>query len=248
MFDIGETIAYKTRKKVWFSFHFNTSRPDEKYNMLLEQERIEVVEFGKKLVKSRLTTGTGGNLSRLDRTSGLVAISPSGIDYDDMAPEDVVVMDMDGRVAAGRLTPSSENGFHLGLYRKRPDIGAVVHTHSHYATTMACLRREIPAVHYLVGFCGKKVPVADYATYGTEELANNICAAIGNYNAVLMANHGLVAVGPDLLRAFSVAEEIEFVARIYCQTLSIGEPVILPDEEMERVIAKFANYGQRKKE
>ena len=215
--------------------------------MLLEQERIEVVEFGKKLFKSGLTTGTGGNLSCLDRGGGLMAISPSGIDYDDMAPEDVVVLDMEGRIVEGRLTPSSEKGFHLGLYKKRPDVDAVVHTHSHYATTMACLRLEIPAVHYLVGFCGKKVPVADYATYGTEELAENICAAIGDHNAVLMANHGLVAVGPDLLRAFCVAEEIEFVARIYYQTLSIGDPVILPEEEMERVIAKFANYGQGKK-
>jgi L-fuculose-phosphate aldolase len=215
--------------------------------MLLENERIEIVEFGRKLVKSRLTTGTGGNLSLVDRAADLVAITPSGIDYDEMLPEDVVILNMDGETVDGGLSPSSEKGFHLGLYRKRGDVNAVIHTHSHYATTLACLKMEIPAVHYLVGFCGKKVPVAEYATYGTDELAGNVCAAIGEYNAVLMANHGLVAVGPDLLRAFSVAEEIEFVARIYYQALSIGKPVVLPDREMEKVIGKFAGYGQRKK-
>jgi L-fuculose-phosphate aldolase len=215
--------------------------------MLLEKERAEIVEFGRKLVKSRLTTGTGGNLSLADRGKNLVAITPSGIDYDEMAPEDVVVLDFDGETVAGVFSPSSEKGFHLGLYRKRGDVNAVIHTHSHYATTLACLKMEIPAVHYLVGFCGKKVPVAEYATYGTEELAGNVCAAIEEYNAVLMANHGLVAVGPDLLRAFSVAEEIEFVARIYYQALSIGKPVVLPDREMERVIEKFSGYGQKKK-
>jgi L-fuculose-phosphate aldolase len=161
-----------------------------------------------------------------------VAITPSGIDYDEMVPEDVVILNIDGQTVDGGLSPSSEKGFHLRLYRKRGDVNAVIHTHSHYATTLACLKMEIPAVHYLVGFCGKKVPVAEYATYGTDELAENVCAAIEKYNAVLMANHGLVAVGPDLLRAFSVAEEIEFVARIYYQALSIGKPVVLPDREM----------------
>lgn len=215
--------------------------------MILEKERIEIVEFGRKLVKSRLTTGTGGNLSRVDRDRNLVAITPSGIDYEEMAPEDVVVLDIKGRIVDGRSAPSSEKGFHLGLYRKRSDVNAVIHTHSHYATTLACLKMEIPAVHYLVGFCGKKVPVAEYATYGTDELAEKVCAAIEEYNAVLMANHGLVAVGPDLLRAFSVAEEIEFVARIYYQAMSIGEPIVLPDKEMRKVIKKFGGYGQKRK-
>jgi L-fuculose-phosphate aldolase len=215
--------------------------------MLLEEERKKIVAFGKKLVKSRLTTGTGGNLSCLNSSKKLAAISPSGIDYDELTPADVVVLDLYGKVVDGILEPSSEIGFHLGLYAARPDIQAVVHTHSHYATTLACLNMEIPAVHYLVGFSGKKVPVAEYATYGTQDLAKNICETIKDYNAVLMANHGLVAVGPDLLRAFCVAEEIEFVARIYYQALTVGKPVILQEEEMEKVIEKFAGYGQRKK-
>jgi L-fuculose-phosphate aldolase len=216
--------------------------------MLLENQRTAIVEFGKKMVKSGLTSGTGGNLSCMDRDDNIVAISPSGIDYDDMLPEDVVVLSMTGEIIDGTLKPSSETGIHLGLYRKRPDVSAVIHTHSPYAVTMACLDMEIPAVHYLVGFSGTKVPLAPYATFGTEELAENVSRAIGKFNAVLMANHGLVTVGADLLRAFCVAEEIEFVARIYYQAKTIGKPVILSDQEMEKVIKKFSDYGQRKKE
>jgi L-fuculose-phosphate aldolase len=109
---------------------------------------------------------------------------------------------------------------------------------------MACLGWEIPAVHYLVGFSGQKVPLAPYATFGTSQLAENLVSAIGNYNAVLLANHGLVTVGPTLSRAFAVAEEIELVARVYYQARSIGEPVVLDEQEMNRVIEKFKDYGQ----
>jgi L-fuculose-phosphate aldolase len=215
--------------------------------MLLEQERSEVVRFGKKLISSRLTTGTGGNLSCINRNKQKVAISPSGIDYEEMRPEDVIVMDTNGHILDGQLKPSSETGIHLGLYSQRPDIGAVVHTHSVYATTIACLGLEIPPVHYLVGFSGKKVPIAPYATFGSKALCENVCNHLGDYNAVLMANHGLVAVGINMLKAFSTAEEIEFAARIYYQTRNIGTPVILSDTEMERVIEKFTSYGQIKK-
>lgn len=183
--------------------------------MLLQAEREEIVRFGRKMVSSRLTSGTGGNLSVIDRDSGLVAISPSGMEYDETEMADVPVLDLDGIAVTGERAASSELGFHLGLYRARPDIGAVVHTHSVYATTMACLGWEIPAVHYLVAFSGHKVPLAPYATFGSRELADNIVAAIGRHNAVLLANHGLVAVGPNLATAFAVAEEIELVARIY---------------------------------
>jgi L-fuculose-phosphate aldolase len=215
--------------------------------MILETERNAVVEYGKKMVAAGLTSGTGGNLSVADRAAKKMAISPSGIDYGATYPDDVAVLNLkDGRVAEGERTPSSEFNFHLALYRKRPDVGAVVHTHSPYATTMACLQWEIPAVHYLVGFAGKKVPVAPYATFGTEELARNVADTIGDYNALLMANHGLVAVGPNLATAFAVAEEIEFVARIYYQTRCVGLPPLIPGEEMDRVLEKFKTYGQKK--
>jgi len=211
----------------------------------MQYEREEIVRFGRKLLTARLTSGTGGNLSIFSQSDGLCAISPSGIEYNDMEPSDVSVVDARGLVMEGSLKPSSELGFHLALYRKRPDIRAVVHTHSVYATTMACLNWEIPAVHYLVAFSGHKVPLAPYATFGSYELAANVADAIGDHNAVLLANHGLVTVGPNLATAFAVAEEIELVAQIYYQTKCIGEPVILPREEMSRVIEKFAVYGQK---
>lgn len=216
--------------------------------MLLQEQREAIVKFGQKMITSQLTTGAGGNLSIFDRASGRVAISPSGIEYFDLQPEDVVITDLEGKVIEGQYTPSSELGFHLALYRQRPDVNAVLHTHSVYATTIACLGWEIPAVHYLVGFSGHKVPLAPYATFGTPELARNVATGIGDYNAVLLANHGLVAVGADLSRAFNTAEEIELVARIYYQTKSVGDPVILPGDEMDRVLDKFATYGQSPKD
>lgn len=213
--------------------------------MLLEPERSLLVEYGMRMVQAGLTTGTGGNLSLFKREEGLLAVTPTGIAYDRLTPGDVVVLTLEGAVVEGKRKPTSELGFHQALYRARPDAGGVVHTHSPYATTMACLGWEIPAVHYLVGFSGRKVPLAAYATFGTPELAENVVAAIDGYNAVLLANHGLVTVGADLPTAFAAAEEIEFVARVYYQTRSVGIPRILPDEEMARVIEKFKTYGQK---
>jgi L-fuculose-phosphate aldolase len=213
--------------------------------MLLTSERNDIVRFGKRLLAAGLTTGTGGNLSIFDRRAGLIAISPSGIEYGEMEPVDVPVVDVEGMRVEGCRKPSSELDFHRALYRKRADIRAVVHTHSVYATTMACLNWEIPAVHYLVAFSGLKVPLAPYATFGTPELAANVAESIGDFNAVLLANHGLVTVGPNLATAFAVAEEIELVARIFYQAKCIGEPVILPDGEMSRVVERFAEYGRK---
>jgi len=204
-----------------------------------------IVDYGLKMIRSGLTTGSGGNLSILDRESGLIAISPTGIDYHDVGVEDIVIVDRCGTIVDGERKPSSEIGFHLALYDSRSDISAVVHTHSVYATTLACLQWELPAVHYLVAFSGEKVPLAPYATFGTSELAENTVAAIGDYNAVLLANHGLVAVGADIKSAFNVAEEIELVARIYYQAKSLGQPVLVDGEEMKRVIEKFGSYGQQ---
>ncbi len=216
--------------------------------MLLEKERAQIVRFGKKLLAARLTSGTGGNLSIFNREKDLIAITPSGVEYEEMVPSDVAVVDGDGKTVEGSRKPSSELDFHRSLYRQRSDIQAVVHTHSVYATTMACLRWEIPAVHYLVAFSGHKVPLAPYATFGTPELARNVAEHIGECNALLLANHGLVAIGANLATAFAVADEIELVARIYYQAKSIGKPVILPEEEMSKVIQKFATYGQKEQQ
>jgi L-fuculose-phosphate aldolase len=212
--------------------------------MELANQRRSIVDYGKKMLSAGLTTGTGGNLSTRDPESGRIAISPSGIRYPEMTPEEVVVLEADGSVIAGTGKPSSETGFHLALYQKRSDIGAVVHTHSVYATTLACLHWEIPSVHYLIGFAGKKVPLAPYATFGTEALARNVAEAMAESNAALLANHGLVAAGADLAGAFSCAEEIELVARIYFQARCAGIPQLIDDAEMDRVIEKFKTYGK----
>ena len=213
--------------------------------MLLQKEREAIITFGRKLITANLTIGSGGNLSIYNRDENLVAIKPSGIEYFDMTVEDVVVMTIDGKIVEGTKKPSSEFNFHLGLLKHRPDVNAVIHTHSVYATTIACLNWELPAVHYLIGFSGNKVPLAPYATFGTKELADNIVRSIGSYNACLMANHSLVCVGNNIATAFAAAEEIELVARLYYQTRCIGNPVILSDEEMAVVGEKFKTYGQK---
>ncbi|MCK5825606.1 MAG: L-fuculose-phosphate aldolase [Desulfuromusa sp.] len=212
--------------------------------MLMLQQRQQIVDYGLKMIRSGLTTGSGGNLSILSAEDNLIAISPSGIDYHDVTVADVVVVDLSGKTVDGERKPSSELGFHLALYAARAEIGAVVHTHSVYATTLACLHWELPAVHYLVAFSGDKVPLAPYATFGTPELADNIIKSIGSYNAVLLANHGLVAVATDMKNCFNVAEEIELVSRIYYQTKTVGQPVLVEDVEMQRVVDKFSHYGQ----
>ncbi|SLM30852.1 L-fuculose phosphate aldolase [Desulfamplus magnetovallimortis] len=221
----------------------------EKSNLL--DERKEIVRLGLKMLNAGLTTGSGGNLSCYNREEGLIAITPSGVEYPDLTPEQILLMTPDGKICrengAETGLPSSEAGFHLDLYQSRPDVSAVVHTHSPYASTFACLNMEIPAVHYLVAFAGKKVSVAPYATFGSVELARNIVETIKSDNAVLLANHGLVSVGTSLVRAFNAAEEIELVARIYYQTLCIGKPVILSDEQMDVVMEKFKTYGSGQK-
>jgi len=181
-------------------------------NMILAKERKLIVEYGRKLITSGLAKGAGGNLSIYNRDENLVAISPSGIEYIDLHPEDIVVTNIQGKTVDGTMKPSSELGFHLALYEKRSDFNSVVHTHATYTTTFACLNMEIPAVHYLIAFSGKKVPLAPYATFGTKELAAGMAESIGEHNALLLANHGMVAGGLDISSAFNTAEEIEFVS------------------------------------
>ena len=213
--------------------------------MILQKERNAIVAFGKKLLTSGLTAGTGGNLSVANRKKNLIAVTPSGVDYLEMSPEDVVLVGMEGGlIETSKYKPSSELLFHLALYRRRQDIQAVVHTHSVYATTLASLGWEIPPFHYLVAYSGKKVPLASYATFGSEELARNVADAIGDNNAVLMGSHGVVTVGATLVKAFETAEIIEYVARVYYLAKNLGEPAILSDEEMDKVIEKFKGYGR----
>lgn len=207
--------------------------------MLLERERKLLVAYGKKLISHRLTTGTGGNLSIFNRDQELFAITPTGLDYFDTKPEDIVVLQVDGDIVEGEREPSSELPMHRIFYQQRKDINALVHVHSRHATTLSCLNWDLPAVHYLVAFAGDKVKCAQYAAFGSEELARNGFEAMKNRKAVLLANHGLLTGGKDLPFAFDLAEVIEFCAEIYYRSKCIGEPVILSAREMEVVAEKL---------
>lgn len=214
--------------------------------MLMRKQREEIVEYGKKLLTSGLTKGTGGNLSIYDRESGLIAISPSGIDYFQTRPEDVVILNINGEKVDGDKVPSSEFELHRIFYERRKDLDAIIHAHTMFATTIACLNWNLPPVHYMIALAGKDVKCAKYATFGTMELAENAFEAMKDRKAVLLANHGLLAGANDLLNAFNITEEIEYCAEIYYRTKCIGEPVILPDEEMSLMLKKFETYGQKK--
>lgn len=214
--------------------------------MLMKREREQVVEYGKKLIDTNLTKGTGGNLSIFNREKQLMAISPSGIDYFKIKPEDVVILDLEGNKVDGDKSPSSEYEMHRIFYGNRRDIDAIIHTHTMYATTIACLNWELPPVHYMVALAGLNVRCAKYATYGTKELAENAFEAMKDRNAVLLANHGLLAGAKDLANAFNITEEIEYCAELYYRTKCIGEPVILSEEEMTLMLDKFKTYGQVK--
>ncbi|MBW4827470.1 MAG: L-fuculose-phosphate aldolase [Clostridiaceae bacterium] len=214
--------------------------------MLMKSEREQIVEYGKKLIDANLTKGTGGNLSIFNREKQLMAISPSGIDYFKIKPEDVVILDLEGNKVDGDKSPSSEYEMHRIFYGNRTDIDAIIHTHTMYATTIACLNWELPPVHYMVALAGLNVRCAKYATYGTKELAENAFEAMKDRNAVLLANHGLLAGAKDLANAFNITEEIEYCAELYYRTKCIGEPVILSEEEMTLMLDKFKTYGQVK--
>lgn len=214
--------------------------------MLMEKERLELIKYGKKLVETGLTKGTGGNLSVFDRKSGHIAITPSGIDFFEIQPSDIVILDLEGNTVEGTRTPSSEWEMHLKQYQTRDDIDAVIHAHTIWCTVLACLREDLPATHYMIAVAGPNVRVAKYATYGTHELAVNATEAMKDRRAVILANHGILAGAQDLLNAFNIVEEIEYCSEIYCKAKNIGEPVVLPPEEMTLMAEKFKSYGQRK--
>ncbi len=214
--------------------------------MLMEKERLLLVEYGQKLITSGLTRGTGGNLSIFSREEKLMAITPTGMDYFKTKVEDIVVMNLKGEIVDGNRMPSSEYEMHKIFYENREDINAIIHTHTVYTTTLACLNWDLPPVHYLVALAGHNVRCAKYATYGTKELGENALEAMKDRRAVILANHGLLAGANDLLNAFNIAEEIEYCSEIYYRVKSIGDPVILQKEEMDLMVEKFKTYGQKR--
>ena len=214
--------------------------------MLMYEEREQITKYGLKMVEDRLTFGTGGNISILDRNTGLMAIKPSGIEYAKIKPEDVVIVDLDGKIVEGKRKPSSELALHIAFYKKRKDVNAVVHCHSIYCITYAVLGKPLKAVHYVIGSAGvSEIPCAPYATFGTVRLAELTVEALGDSKAVLMANHGQTTCGKTIKDAYSLALCTERLAEISYRAESIGKPNILSEKEMDDVLFKFNNYGQK---
>ena len=213
--------------------------------MLMQEERELVVEYGKKVSLAGLCPGTSGNISIYNAEKGLMAISPSGMDYFETKPEDIVITDLEANVVDGTRKPSSEWGLHTTFYKHKPDARAVVHTHSVYCTTFAVLGQPIRAVHYVIGDAGvATVPCAPYYPFGTLELAEAAISVCGESNAVLLGNHGLVTCGSSLKSAYSLACNMEYIAELQYRAMCIGKPNILSDEEMADVMERFKSYGQ----
>ncbi|QRO02342.1 class II aldolase/adducin family protein [Archangium violaceum] len=202
-----------------------------------------MIATARKMNTSGLNQGTSGNLSQ--RVEDGFLVTPTGMDYDSMVPEDIVLMRFDGG-HEGRRKPSSEWRFHWDILAARPEVGAVLHAHSMFCTTLACLHRGIPSFHYMVAAAGGvDIRCAPYATFGTEELSRHAVTALEGRKACLLANHGMLALGRDLAGAFKLAVEVETLAAMYWRALQVGEPVILDSTEMAVVLEKFKTYGQQ---
>jgi L-fuculose-phosphate aldolase len=189
-----------------------------------------------------INRGKSGNVSA--RTPSGFLVTPTGLAYDSMRPGDVVAMTVDG-ATQGPRAPSSEWRFHRDIYAARAEAHAIVHAHSPFATTLSCLERGIPAFHYMIAVAGgSDIRCAPYATFGTQELSDHALRALDGRKACLLANHGMIAVGPSLADALALAVEVEALAEQYWRALQIGQPTILSDAEMARVLEKFSTYGQ----
>lgn len=209
-----------------------------------EKLRNSIVLGCRELTRRGLTYGKSGNISvRRDERSFFV--SPTGMSYDSLAPDDIPLVDPEGRWF-GRRRPSSEWRFHRDIFKARSEIGAIVHTHSPKATALACTGRGIPAFHYMVAVAGgADIRCAPYHTFGSEQLSAAAVGALQGRLACLLANHGVIALGQDLEGALSLAGEVEDLAAKYCAALALGQTRVLGDAEMERVADKFRTYGKQ---
>lgn len=192
-----------------------------------------------------INQGTSGNVSV--RVEGGFLITPSGLSYDSMTPDQVVFVDDEGSYY-GNYLPSSEWRMHYDLYQNRPDCQAIVHAHPLFSTALACQRKPIPPFHYMVGVIarGKTIECADYATFGTKELSDNMLVALGgNRRTCLLANHGMISYGNSLGQALTIANETEVLARQYLESQRLGSPYILSDEEMDIILCKAKTYGKQ---
>lgn len=207
--------------------------------------RSRLIATAREMNRSGLNRGTSGNLSV--RSGEGMLITPSGMAYEELSPDDIVYV---GPLAEARPAfdglrkPSSEWRIHRDVYLARPDASAILHAHPVYGTALACLRRPLPAFHYMVAVAGgRDIRCADYATFGSQDLSDRVLEALDGRRACLMANHGILVVAADPGRALALAHEIENLAQSYLQCLAAGEPAVLDDAEMDRVLEKFKSYG-----
>ncbi|GEL20370.1 class II aldolase/adducin family protein [Pseudonocardia asaccharolytica] len=209
--------------------------------MLLHDERVQLVEYCRRMQADELTVGTSGNLSV--RSGNHIAITPSGVPYAELTPESICVLDLAGNRVEDGLEPSTEVPMHTQVYAQT-DAVAVVHTHPLYACTLSALIDELPPVHYMIALLGGPVRVAPYATFGSPELARNSVRAMAGRFGVILQNHGATTYGDSLAKAYTRSVYLEWVCRMYYQARLLGEPNLLPAEEIERVAAKLDSYGQ----
>lgn len=203
----------------------------------------QVLATARAMNASGINRGTAGNVSA--RSGEGFLITPTGMDYAEMNAGDIVPMALDGSWQGARK-PSSEWRFHRDIYAARPEFGAVIHTHSPFATTLACMGCDIPPFHYMIArFGGKDVRCAAYATFGTQELSDAALRALEGRSACLLAHHGMIVCGSDLRDTLALAVEFETLCEQYWRVLQIGKPKLLDDAEMARVLEKFAGYGQQ---
>lgn len=214
--------------------------------MLLEQLRIEICHLNMELPRNNLVAWTSGNVSGRDPESGLVVIKPSGVHYDELMPENMVVVNLDGKVVEGDLKPSSDTFAHVYVYRLRPEINGIVHTHSTFATAWAAVGKPIPPI--LTAICdefGGPIPIGAYAQIGGDEIGKEIIRSIGSSPAILMKNHGVFTIGKTPEAAVKAAVMVEDVARTSFYAFQLGQPDEIPPEEVARARRRYLNeYGQ----
>lgn len=209
--------------------------------------RTQIVEACRQMNANGLNQGTSGNISA--RWGDGILVTPTGVPYEEMTPDDIVAMKLDGSWEHNDHRPSSEWRFHLDIHRSKPEVNAIVHCHPMYSTILAIRNVGIPALHYMIAAAGgPSIRCAPYATYGTPELSEHAIAALQDRTACLLANHGMIATGSALGKAMWLAVEVETLAKQYVYALMLGGPVCLPDEEIDRVIEKFKDYGPRPKQ
>lgn len=213
----------------------------------ITKARQEVLDTGRSMLDKGLVTATWGNISCRVKDRQQIAITPSGMEYDKLVAEDIVISDMQGYVICGDRRPSIELPLHLELYNNRQDIGAIVHTHSTYATALACAHKPIgPIVEEMVQVVGGDVRVAKYALPGSQQLADKVFAALRDRYAVLLANHGMIGVAKALKEALKVCEIVEKAAKITVLCNMVGQPVPISFEDVQEMRKSYiTDYGQK---